>query len=161
MAVKRIDLAPERKIWKGAGRGEHVRGAGISSLQKTEDVINGTVDEVNKAADEVQKNTEAANLAVAKANSALTNANNALENVEDVRQDITRRVASGEFKGDTGATGATGAQGASGVMAPSSGMFSLFLDPATGDLFADYPSGESPPAFEYDAKTGNLYYVTG
>lgn len=161
MAVKRIDLSSEIRDWQHAGCGEEVRSAGISSLQKTEDVINGTVDEVNQAATDVRKNTQAANNAVAAANSALTNANSALENVEDVRQDITRRVAAGEFKGDKGATGATGPQGESGVMVPTSGMFSLYLNPATGDLYAEYPDGSEPPKFEYDASTGDLYYVTG
>lgn len=52
----------------------------------------------------------------------------------------------------------TGAQGPSGVMAPSSGMYCLRLDPATGDLWVDYPDGTEPPAFRYDSETGNLYY---
>lgn len=64
-------------------------------------------------------------------------------------------------KGDKGDKGDKGEQGASGVMAPASGMFSLFLDSATGDLYADYPDGTTPPAFEYDALTGDLYYLTG
>lgn len=53
MAVQRIDLSPERKIWEDAEFGEDVRGAGITSLQKTEDAINGTVNEVNQAAADV------------------------------------------------------------------------------------------------------------
>lgn len=52
----------------------------------------------------------------------------------------------------------TGAQGPSGVMAPSAGMYCLRLDPATGDLWVDYPDGTEPPAFRYDSETGNLYY---
>ena len=47
------------------------------------------------------------------------------------------------------------------MMAPSAGMFSLYLDPATGNLYADYPDGENPPAFEYDSESGDLYYITG
>ena len=45
-------------------------------------------------------------------------------------------------------------------MAPSAGMFSLYLDPETGDLYAEYPDGSTPPAFEYDTESGNLYFVT-
>lgn len=52
----------------------------------------------------------------------------------------------------------TGPQGPSGVMAPSDGMYCLRLDPATGDLWVDYPDGTEPPAFRYDSETGNLYY---
>ena len=51
-----------------------------------------------------------------------------------------------------------GPQGPSGVMAPSSGMFCLWTDPATGDLYVDYPDGTEPPAFRYDSETGDLYY---
>lgn len=50
----------------------------------------------------------------------------------------------------------TGPQGPSGVMAPSAGMYCLRVDPATGDLWVDYPDGTEPPAFRYD--NGNLYY---
>ena len=161
MAIAKIDLSPERKDWKDAEFGEEVRAAGISSLQKTEDVINGTVNAVNQAAENVEDNAQAANAAVAVANSAVSNSNTALANVEAVRKDINGRVAAGEFKGDKGDKGDTGAQGTSGVTAPASGMFSLYLDSATGNLYADYPDGETPPAFEYETDTGNLYYVTG
>ena len=70
-------------------------------------------------------------------------------------------MASGEFNGAPGEQGPPGPQGESGVMAPSAGMFSLYLDPATGNLYADYPDGENPPAFEYDSESGDLYYITG
>lgn len=85
-------------------------------------------------------------------------------------QGIQGKTGAQGTKGDTGEQGSQGgkgdkgdrgAQGESGVMTPTSGMFSLFLDSATGDLYADYPDGESPPAFEYDTITGDLYYVTG
>ena len=46
----------------------------------------------------------------------------------------------------------------SGVMAPSAGRNCLRLDPATGDLWVDYPDGTELPAFRYDSDTGNLYY---
>lgn len=52
----------------------------------------------------------------------------------------------------------TGPQGPSGVMAPSTGMYCLWVDPATGDLWVDYPDGTEPPDFRYDNETGNLYY---
>ena len=43
-------------------------------------------------------------------------------------------------------------------MAPSAGMYCLRIDPATGDLWVDYPDGTDPPDFRYDNETGNLYY---
>ena len=52
----------------------------------------------------------------------------------------------------------TGPQGPSGVMAPSAGMYCLRIDPATGNLWVDYPDGTEPPDFRYDNETGNLYY---
>ena len=73
---------------------------------------------------------------------------------------ILQRLEDGELKGEKGDKGDPGAQGASGIMAPSAGMFSLYLDPATGNLYAEYPDGSAPPAFEYDAESGNLYFVT-
>ena len=42
----------------------------------------------------------------------------------------------------------------------AAGLFTLQLDPETGDLYAVYPDGTIPPNFEYDSATGNLYYVT-
>lgn len=161
MAVKRIDLSPERKAWEEAEYGEEVRGAGITSLQKTEDVINGTVDEVNQAAKGVQENTATANRAVELANAAAANADNVRESTEALRQDLQQKKDSDYWRGERGFTGATGPQGESGVMVPTSGMFSLYLDPSTGNLYADYPDGSAPPAFEYDSNTGDLYYVTG
>lgn len=161
MAVKRIDLSPERKSWQDAVYGEEVRGAGITSLQKTEDVINGTVDEVNQAAKGVQENTVTANRAAEMANAAAVNADNVRESTEALRQDLQQKKDSDYWRGERGYTGATGPQGQSGVMVPTSGMFSLYLDPKTGDLYAEYPTGETPPQFEYDADTGDLYYVTG
>lgn len=50
-------------------------------------------------------------------------------------------------------------KGESGVMAPTSGMFSLYLDPASGDLYVEYPDGSEPPVFELE-DNGDLYFVT-
>ena len=119
------------------------------------------MDFVNQKGNEIEDIKQDAIQAAGQATAAAENANQALENVEEVRQDLADRVAAGEFDGAPGAQGPQGPQGESGVMAPSAGMFSLYLDPATGNLYADYPDGENPPAFEYDSESGNLYYVTG
>lgn len=55
----------------------------------------------------------------------------------------------------------TGPQGPSGIMAATSGMFSVYLDLATGELYGEYPEDGAPPPIIYDADTGNLYYITG
>ena len=70
-------------------------------------------------------------------------------------------------KGDTGAQGPQGPQGiqgpkgdtgASGVIGTMSGLFALEMEP-NGDLYVLYEDGTTPPQFEYDSTTGNLYYV--
>lgn len=188
MGVKRIDLSPERSAWRDAVYGEEVRGAGISSLQKTEDVINGTVNEVNQTADSVKMTTQAASNAVNTANSALTNANSALKNVEEVRQDLANRVASGEFKGEKGDAGAQGpkgetgdqgsrgekgetgaqgpkgdpgAQGQSGVNIPASSRVYIYTDDADNSAIHcvyDDALYDEPP-FLYDSSTGAIKWM--
>lgn len=81
-------------------------------------------------------------------------------------------------KGDTGATGPqgkqgaqgvqglqgpqgpVGPQGASGVTAPTSGFFTLQVDP-NGDLYAVYADTATASAapVSYDPATGDLYYM--
>lgn len=51
-----------------------------------------------------------------------------------------------------------GAKGESGVTAPSEGMFSLWVDSETGNLYVDYPDGTTAPRFELE-ENGDLYYV--
>lgn len=162
------NIRPEIDNFQNAVYGKEVKGSMISLAEKlNNEVENNTLDATqaaqtaNNAAQYATTAGNDANTAKDVANAAATNANQAAANTEATRQDILGRLAAGEFKGDKGDTGATGPQGASGVTAPASGMFSLHLDPATGNLYADYPDGETPPAFEYDAASGNLYYVTG
>lgn len=162
------DISKEIKAFQEAVKGKEVRPSMISLAEKVNSEVENNTKEAaqaiagaNDAAADAREAAGTARTAADIANSATTNANTAAANVEATRQDILNRLAAGEFKGDTGETGEQGPQGQSGVMAPASGMFSLFLDPATGDLYADYPDGSAPPAFEFDAETGNLYYVTG
>lgn len=162
------DIRKEIQVFKGAEYGEDVRDSLISLAEKVNHEVenntgnvNSAVNNANNAATNARSAEGKALVAADTANTAATNANAAAANTEAARKDLANRVAAGEFKGDKGDAGPKGAQGESGVMAPSSGMFSLYLDPATGNLYADYPDGETPPAFEYDADSGNLYYVTG
>ena len=62
-------------------------------------------------------------------------------------------------KGDKGDTGAKGEKGDAGLTVPISGLFSLGVD-NDGNLVAYYNDAAStPPRFEYDRSTGNVYYI--
>ena len=161
ITVNPINLEPEIQQWEDAYCGEDVRQANIDAFKKIQTSVNEAITGVTQVANSADQVQQSAIQAAAQAAAAAENANQALENVEEVRQDLADRVASGEFDGAPGEQGPPGPQGESGVMAPSAGMFSLYLDPATGNLYADYPDGENPPAFEYDSESGDLYYITG
>ena len=161
ITVSPINLEPEIQQWEDAYCGEDVRQANIDAFEKIQASVNEAIAGVTQVANSADQVQQSAIQAAAQAAAAAENTNQALENVEEVRQDLADRVASGEFNGAPGEQGPPGPQGESGVMAPSAGMFSLYLDPATGNLYADYPDGENPPAFEYDSESGDLYYITG
>ena len=63
-------------------------------------------------------------------------------------------------QGLQGPQGPTGPQGASGVPAPTSGFFTLQVDP-NGDLYAVYADTTTASAapVSYDPATGDLYYM--
>ena len=189
------DISKEIQGFQTAKKGKEVRNSMVSLAQKVNKEVETNTAGVNQAITNTNAAAERANTAANSAlvagdaaNTAATNADKAASNADAVKQDITRRLAEGEFKGDKGDTGKQGIQGAqgtqgeqgkqgekgeqgeqgkqgpqgeSGVMAPASGMFSLYLDTATGDLFAEYPDGSTPPSFEFDAATGELFYLTG
>ena len=160
ITVSPINLEPEIQQWEDAYCGEDVRQANIDAFEKIQASVNEAIAGVTQVANSADQVQQSAIQAAAQAAAAAKNANQALENVEEVRQDLADRVASGEFDGAPGEQGPPGPQGESGVMAPTSGMFSLYLDPATGNLYAEYPDGSTPPQFEYDEESGNLYFVT-
>ena len=160
ITVSPINLEPEIQQWEDAYCGEDVRQANIDAFEKIQASVNEAIAGVKQVANSADQVQQSAIQAAAQAAAAAENANQALENVEEVRQDLADRVESGEFDGAPGEQGPPGPQGESGVMAPTSGMFSLYLDPATGNLYAEYPDGSTPPQFEYDSETGNLYFVT-
>ena len=54
-----------------------------------------------------------------------------------------------------------GYKGDSGVMAPSAGLFTIWVDNETGELWCDFVDGGEEPQFEYDKDTGEIYYITG
>lgn len=161
------DISKEIQDFQDAEYGEEVRGSMISLAEKlnyeveqnTTDVA-AAVEDAENAAGTANSAASGAGQAAQAAQAAANTANTAAANANAARDDILQRLEDGELKGDKGDKGDPGAQGASGVMAPSAGMFSLYLDPETGDLYAEYPDGSTPPAFEYDVESGNLYFVT-
>lgn len=155
------DISKEIQDFRTARKGKDVRGSMISLAEKVNKEVEANTIDATAAAGNANAAANRANTSADKADTSATNANNAAKNAQDTRQDILNKLAAGELKGDKGDKGEKGEQGESGVMAPSSGMFSLFLDPSTGNLYAEYPTGETPPTFEYDSESGELYYVTG
>ena len=180
------DISKEIQNFKTAVYGEEVRDSIISLVQKlnTEvehntDGVKTAIGNVNNSARNADNSAKNANIAAqdaanaagearkgkAEALSAASEAGRAAENANTVTAEVQRMLDAGELTGPPGIPGPPGKegekgeQGESGVIAISSGMFALELDPATGNLYAVYPDGEIPPQFEYDSVTGNLYYV--
>ena len=151
------DISQEINNFQSAIYGEEVRGSMISLAEKLNQEVENNTQNTTVMIGRAQAALDNANESVDKATVATKNANQAVQIAENTRQDMLNRVASGEFNGEKGEQGEQGPQGESGVMAPSAGMFSLYLDPATGNLYADYPDGENPPAFESDSESGDLY----
>ncbi|MEG2569167.1 MAG: hypothetical protein RSA84_23470 [Acinetobacter sp.] len=160
------DISKELQAFKDARLGKEVRGSMISLAEKVNadgekaltDVAT-TLVMVNAAVTKADTAAGGADASAKKANDAASNADTVRTSTELLRQDLQQKLTAGYWKGDKGDKGDTGIQGLSGVSAPSAGMFTLALDPATGNLYAEYPDGSTPPAFEYDNVTGNLYYV--
>jgi len=146
--------------------------------------VDAAVNRTNIATQEAVNAAMDARAAESAALGAGAQADVAAKNAIDITNEVQRRLDEGELtgpqgpagpqgergeqglmgpagpQGEKGEKGDTGPQGPSGVTAPSSGMFSLYLEPETGNLYAEYPDGETPPSFEYDTETGNLYYIT-
>lgn len=124
-------------------------------------------DLIKKLTGDVTDAANAANVATSGANTAAGNARtqaaaaeaaaNAANNVADIIQD---KLDAGELKGEKGEKGEKGATGESGVTVPISGFFTLAVEADTGDLYVYYADGSTPPEFEYDSETGDLYYIT-
>ena len=154
----RIDLTREIRDWEEAVYGEEVRSANSRALQKIQNSVNEALDDVNQSAQNINTTLSDLEPAIARANAAANTANTSAQATDSVRNDIVRRLQDGEFKGDKGDRGEKGATGASGVTATASGFFTLEVD-ASGDLYVVTPDGGTPPNFEYEQSTGNLYLI--
>ena len=177
------DISREIQDFKTAVYGEEVRGSMISLAEKLNTEIEHNTEGVKTAIDNANSSAQNADNSARNANAAAQDAANAAgearkgktkaltaaaeadkaaKNTNAVTEEVQRMLDEGELTGPSGPPGKDGEkgeQGESGIMAISSGMFALELDPATGNLYAVYPDGEIPPQFEYDSTTGNLYYV--
>ena len=154
----RIDLTREIRDWEEAVYGEEFRSANSRALQKIQNSVNEALNDVNQSAQNINTTLSDLEPAIARANAAANTANTSAQAIDSVRNDIVRRLQDGEFKGDKGDRGEKGATGASGVTATASGFFTLEVD-ASGDLYVVTPDGGTPPNFEYEQSTGNLYLI--
>ncbi len=154
------DISPEIEAFRNAKKGRDVRGSMISLAEKVNAEVEQNTTDIATAINEANTAANNANEKAVLADTATTNANTAAADAEAVKQDILNRLANGEFKGEKGDTGAQGPQGEAGVMTPTSGMFSVGVDSATGNFYAYYPDEGTPPPLQYDSVTGDFLYIT-
>ena len=154
------DISQEVEAFRNAKKGRDVRGSLISLAEKVNAEVEENTSDITAAISEANTAADNANQKAVLADTAATNANTAAVNAAETRQDLLNRLANGEFKGEKGDTGNTGPQGESGVMTPTSGMFSVGVDSATGNFYAYYPDEGTPPPLQYDSVTGDFYYIT-
>lgn len=124
------------------------------------DLIKKLTGDVTGAANAANVATSGANAAAGNARTQATAAETAANEANNVADIIQGKLDAGELKGDKGDKGDKGATGESGVTVPISGFFTLAVEEDTGDLYVYYADGSTPPEFEYDSETGDLYYIT-
>lgn len=115
-----------------------------SWFESTKEQFEGAIDNANEQA--------------ASAEAAALRLNDFITNVEE-------QIAAGFFNGPQGPQGIQGPKGDkgdrgdSGIVVPVSGMFTLSGD-GEGNLWAYYADSDSPPSFEYNPDTGDIFYIT-
>lgn len=119
------------------------------AIASTHDTINAT-NAAKNAADRAQAKATDADAAAAKADEARLESQVVTENAQQFFNELQRKLNAGELNGP---------QGMSAVITPQTGMFCLSVDPATGDFYAVYPDGGTPPMFEYDSSIGDLFFI--
>ena len=113
--------------------------------------ITEATDAANKAREDIEEAAANGNFsATVEIGATVTGEPNSMAKVENVgtKKDVILNFQIPE-----------GQKGESGIMVPSSGMFSLWVDLTTGNLFADYPDGSEPPEFILE-ENGDLKFVT-
>lgn len=167
MAVKKIDLSPERKVWGDAEYGEEVRSAGISSLQKTEDAINSTVDEVNQAAVDIQGAAADAAKVSRDAAATVVRANETVDHADAILRDATEQAGASADSAKLSQSWAKGGTGTrQGESTDNSEYYSKQSQTAAeratseADRAAQY-SQIVAPGFYFDPATSGLYQKAG
>ena len=125
-----------------------------------EELIEELTGDVTDAANAANVAASGANTAAGNARTQATAAETAANEASNIADIIQGKLDAGELKGDKGDKGDKGATGESGVTVPISGLFTLAVEEDTGDLYVYYADGSTPPEFEYDSETGDLYYIT-
>nr|DAT87377.1 MAG TPA: hypothetical protein [Caudoviricetes sp.] len=124
------------------------------------DLIEKLTGDVTDAANAANIATSGANTAAGNARTQATAAETAANEASNIADIIRGKLDAGELKGDKGDKGDKGVTGESGVTVPISGLFTLSVEEDTGDLYVYYADGSTPPEFEYNSETGDLYYIT-
>lgn len=167
MAIKRIDLSPEREAWENAEYGEDVRGAGITSLQKTEDAINETVDEVNKAAEDVQSASAATEQVARDAAETVKRANETVDHADIILEETTKQATAAAGSAELSQSWAVGGTGGrEGENTNNSEYYSRQAQMAasTASSEADRAARYSQivaPGFYFDSGGASLYIKAG
>lgn len=167
MAVKRIDLSLEIRDWQDAGCGEEVRSAGITSLQKIENVINGTVDEVNQAAFDVVGAAADAAQVSRDAAATVVRANQTVDHADDILVDAkTQATAAAGSAGlsESWAVGGTGIRLGENTNNSEYHSNQARTSAETAKNEADRAAQYSQivaPGFYFDPGTAGLYMKSG
>lgn len=167
MAVKRIDLSSEIQNWQHAGCGEEVRGAGISSLRKTEEVINGTVDEVNQAAADVVGAAADAAQVSRDAAATVSRANQTVDHADDILVDAKTQAMAAAGSADLSeswAVGGTGIRAGENTNNSEYHSNQARTSAETAKNEADRAAQYSQivaPGFYFDSGTAGLYMKSG
>lgn len=158
--IQLIDLSPEISNWKNASCGEEVRGAGITSLEKMQEIANETIVQVNQTVEQVNETERTAN-------DAVNRANNTLNHADEVLRDATQQADNSAGSGVLSRSWAVGGTGSrSGEDTDNSEYYSRQAKTSAGsakneaDRAAQY-SQIVAPSFYFDPAESTLYIKAG
>lgn len=158
--IQLIDLTPEINSWENASCGEEVRGAGITSLEKMQEVANKTIVQVNQTVVQVNETEKTAS-------DAVNRANNTLNHADEVLRDATQQADNSADSATLSRSWAIGGTGTrNGENTNNSEYYSrqagTYADNAKND--ADRAAQYSQiiaPGFYFDVETATLYMKAG
>lgn len=133
-----------------------------------------SAEQANKSATSANASATAAKKSETAADGYAQTAQTTSKHAEDLVEDVTQKLETGQFngppgiqgtkgdkgdkgeQGEKGDKGDPGEKGESGITVPVNGFFTLAVD-ADGNLWAYSAAAGTTPEFEYDSDTGNLY----